>query len=151
MLSRFQYCPGDGTNLDIFYGWVGGSYLIVVQTTCQQTSGGGISYSWDADHLLTPWRIDEKTPDIRHKKYYIDALIAFLTFIGHTYMGSLLKASPTRREDSPFDDRGFYKGRPPAFLACDGVELPRDENSDNVNEPRGPETYCFESTLGGLK
>ena len=133
MLNRYTYCPGDGTQLDIFYGSTGESSLIVINTKGRR--GSGISYSWGADRFLTPWDIAKKTPkDVDYKEYYIDALIAFLTFIGHTYMGSLLTANPTRREDSPFDDRGFYNGQPPTFLACNGEELPKHADGQYIFE-----------------
>ena len=109
-IHRYIFEPGDATRYDIFYGRTGiagggrSTWIICLQSTCEGSSGGGLMYSFPADHLLMHYRMDEKMPNDggRCRPRNIDAMLAFLRIMGHQV---------ERRSDSPFDDEGLYRGR----------------------------------------
>ena len=104
--ARYIFEPGDATRYDVFYGRTSGGreYVICLQGTCQGSSGGGLMYSFPADHLLKHYRMDEKMPNdgSRCRPHNIDAMLAFLRIMGHRV---------EQRSDSPFDGEGLYRSR----------------------------------------
>ena len=111
-IHRYIFEPRDGGRYDIFYGRTGvagvesgrPTWLICLQSTCEGSSGGGLMYSFPADHLLKHHRMNEKMPDdgSRCRPYNINVMLAFLRIMGHRV---------EQRSDSPFDDEGLYRGR----------------------------------------